>query len=117
MSSRSKEGTWWLLQAVTGIILLFAVTLHIVRVHVYGSFRGLPTYRDVVLALRNPMIATLSVIFTIAVTYHALYGIKMVIVELSILKKSERLDKILLALGILINVYVILIMLFVNLYI
>ncbi len=115
MSSRSREGIKWLLQAITGVILIFTVTLHIIRVHIYGSFKGLPTYGDVVFALRNPLMASLSIIFTLAVTYHALYGLKMVIDELSIIKNTELVNKILLIVGILINVYVIFIIIFVNL--
>ena len=114
MSSRSREGFWWLLQALSGLLLLFFVTLHIVRVHLYGSFKGLPSYLDVVNALRNPWLAILAVMFTIVVAYHALYGIKNVLEELGLVKYTELLSRVLIFLGAAIIAYIIYIVFFVN---
>lgn len=103
--SWDKRGFGWLLQALTGVLLTFFVTAHIIRVHLEGSHKGLPTYEEVLSAFKNPLIVVAELVLAIAATYHAMYGLYMVAVEAELL--SEGKARILFAtLGVVVLLYI-----------
>jgi len=93
--SWGRRGLGWLLQAVTGALLVLLIGAHIVRVHLEGSYKGLPTYQDVLAAFRNPLIVVAELALSISVIYHAMYGLYMVVIEAGLL--GERRAKVLFA--------------------
>ncbi len=84
-----KKGAGWVLQVLTGALLTLLITLHLVRVHVQGSYKGLPTYEEVLRAFKNPVTVALELALVGAALYHALYGIHMVLVEAGILREDK----------------------------
>ncbi|MCC6059305.1 MAG: hypothetical protein LM563_03570 [Thermofilum sp.] len=83
--SWGRRGLGWLLQAVTGALLVVLISAHIVRVHLEGSYKGLPTYQDVLSAFKNPLIVAAELALSFSVIYHAMYGLYMVVVEAGLL--------------------------------
>lgn len=72
----------WFLQAVSGILLIFFLTLHMVAQHFIGQ-SGVLSYQEVVAYLRNPVIFVLETAFAASVLFHALAGVRAVILDLS----------------------------------
>lgn len=103
--SWGRRGLGWLMQALTGGVLVLLVMAHIIRVHLEGSHKGLPTYSEVLRAFKNPLIVAAELALTAAVTYHAMYGLYVVAVEAGLLgeKKARALFT---ALGVAIFAYV-----------
>lgn len=101
-----KSGVAWFLQAVTGAVLALAVSAHIVRVHLLGSAHGIPTYEEVLAALKNPLVMLGELVLAFSATYHALYGLHMVLVESKLLSE-EKSRKVLTALGIALATWII----------
>ncbi|MEM0267586.1 MAG: hypothetical protein QXT33_07230 [Thermofilum sp.] len=87
--SWGKKGVGWVLQALTGVLLVLFVTAHIIRVHLEGSHKGLPTYEEVISAFKNPLIAAAELALAAAVTYHAMYGLYTVTVEAELLRERR----------------------------
>jgi len=106
VSLRSRSGKAWFLQAVTGAILTLAALAHVYRVHLTGSAHGIPTYEEVIQALKNPLVMAGEVVLAVAATYHALYGLHMVLVEAQAMREDAS-KKILAGMGILIMTWII----------
>src|SRR5659263_288018 len=65
----AERPAWgWILQAVTGVLVLVLITVHMVANHFIVS-RGLRDYRDVVAYLSNPIVVVWELVFLIAVSY------------------------------------------------
>ncbi len=79
----------WLSQAISGILLVLLLGMHWVAQH-YLAAGGLRTYAEVVSYLENPLVLVLEVAFLVVVTYHALLGVRAVLLDLS---PGERLDQ------------------------
>ncbi len=88
---RMGAGRWgWLLQAVSGILLVVLVGLHWLAQHFLAA-GGLRTYADVVAYLRQPIIFGLEVAFLIVVTAHALLGVRAILLDLGLGPRADRL--------------------------
>lgn len=79
----------WLLQAVSGVLLVALLGLHWVAQH-YVAAGGLRTYQDVVYYLRNPWVFLLEAAFLILVTVHALLGLRGILFDLGLGQRAER---------------------------
>ena len=79
--NKSKTGWGWLGQAISGIVLVALLGLHWVAQH-YLASGGLRTYSDVVAYLGNPLVLILEVAFLVVVTYHALMGVRAILLDL-----------------------------------
>ena len=99
-----RRGLGWLLQAVTGVLLVLFVGAHIVRVHLEGSYKGLPTYRDVLAVFKNPLIVAAELALSLSVIYHAMYGLYMVVIEAGLLGE-RRAKAVFTAIGIVLVFY------------
>jgi len=83
-------GRWeWLLQAVSGILLVVLVGLHWVAQHFLAA-GGLRTYADVVAYLQQPIIFGLEAAFLIMVTAHALLGVRAILLDLGLGPRTDR---------------------------
>ena len=83
------SGRWgWLLQAVSGILLVVLVGLHWVAQHFLAA-GGLRTYADVAAYLRQPVIFGLETAFLIVVTTHALLGVRAILLDLGLGPRAD----------------------------
>ncbi|HXF70420.1 MAG TPA: hypothetical protein VNK89_11500 [Thermoflexus sp.] len=95
----------WIWQAVTGLLLLILLTLHMVFNH-FVVEGGLRTYWDVVAYLSNPVVFVWEIVFLIVVTAHALMGVRAILLDLGIRPTADRwLKRALTVLGVVIIGY------------
>jgi succinate dehydrogenase hydrophobic anchor subunit len=83
---RSAGGGWgWLLQVITGGALLILVVVHLVAQHfVVQAPGGLRDYQQVLAYLGNPVIVVIESLFLIAVTWHAMLGVRSILLDLGL---------------------------------
>ena len=98
-SGRSSRAWWW--TALTGAGLLLLLTVHMVAHHfVVEDVGGLRSYEQVLDYIASPVIFTLELFFLIAVTIHALLGLRGVLFDLGIgVRARRRTDLLLWLLG------------------
>ena len=88
--TRERTSSWsWILQAFTGIMLVVLLGLHMVVQH-FVVTGGLRQYQQVVQYISNPFVFLLEIAFLIIVTWHALLGVRAVILDLGLKPASER---------------------------
>ena len=83
---RSPGGGWgWLLQVVTGGALLVLVVVHLVAQHfVVQAPGGLRDYAQVLAYLGNPVMVVIESLFLVAVTWHAMLGVRSILLDLGL---------------------------------
>jgi succinate dehydrogenase hydrophobic anchor subunit len=103
-STRSRGWRW---TAITGVALLVLVTIHMVAHHfVVESIGGLRTYADVLDYIRTPVIFVIEGVFLVAVTVHAMLGLRSVLLDFGLTERWRHLmERSLVALGIVTAVY------------
>ncbi len=89
--NKSRTGWGWLGQAISGVALVGLLGLHWVAQH-YLAAGGMRTYADVVAYLGNPLAVLLELAFLVVVTYHALMGMRAILLDLG---PGERLTRLL----------------------
>ncbi len=88
--TRERAGSWsWILQAMTGLLLLVLLGLHMIAQH-FMVKGGLRDYAAVVNWLSNPFIFLIEIVFLIVVTWHALLGVRAVLLDLGLKPITER---------------------------
>ncbi|MEW5986769.1 MAG: hypothetical protein AB1791_09060 [Chloroflexota bacterium] len=98
-SSSGRAGALWLIQAMTGLLLIGLLALHMTAHH-FVVEGGLRTFAEVVAYVANPAIFFLEVTFLVIVTIHALLGVRAVIVDLGPGRRAVRtLDTLLWIVG------------------
>lgn len=75
-------GTLWLVQAISGLLLILLLGLHMIAHHFIVE-GGLRTFQDVIDYVSNPIIFALEVAFLIIVTPHAMLGLRAIILDLN----------------------------------
>jgi succinate dehydrogenase hydrophobic anchor subunit len=105
-SGEVTKPTWgWVLQAVTGMLVLVLVTLHMIANH-FVVKNGLRDFADVVAYMSNPVVVVLEVVFLVAVTWHGLLGLRAVLFDFGFSPKVESLiTRVLSGLGVVIVAY------------
>ena len=88
---RRQAGWGWLSQAISGILLVLLLGMHWVAQH-YLAAGGMRTYAEVVAYIANPLVLMLEIVFLVMVTYHALLGVRAVLLDLG---PSQRLVRVL----------------------
>jgi succinate dehydrogenase hydrophobic anchor subunit len=98
---RGRSVRLWHWTAGSGMALVLLATLHIVAQHfIVDQKGGLRTYGEVLSYISNPVIFVLEAGFLIAVTIHAMLGIRSVLHDLDLSSRSvRRLDVALWVLG------------------
>lgn len=83
---RPTGGAWgWLLQVITGGALLVLVVVHLVAQHfVVEAPGGLRDYAQVLAYLGNPVMVVIESLFLVAVTWHAMLGIRSILLDLGL---------------------------------
>lgn len=78
--ARSRAGRLWLLQALTGAVLVGVLAVHLVAQHFLAP-GGLRDYANVVEYLRQPLAAVIEVMLLGSVVLHACLGIRSSLVD------------------------------------
>jgi succinate dehydrogenase hydrophobic anchor subunit len=82
--------TWaWIVQVVSGGLLLVLVTVHMIANHFLVD-GGLRTYAQVVAYVGNPLILALEIAFLLVVTWHAMLGLHAVLLDLGLKGRAAR---------------------------
>jgi succinate dehydrogenase cytochrome b556 subunit len=88
--TRERTSSWsWILQAFTGVMLVVLLGLHMVVQH-FVVEGGLRRYQQVVEYISNPFVFLLEVAFLVVVTWHAMLGVRAIILDLGLQPKTER---------------------------
>lgn len=90
MQSQQRSSWGWFWQSVTGIALILLVGLHMVAQH-FVAVGGLRDYRQVVEYLSNPLLVVIEIAFLVAVTAHAMLGVRSILFDLGLNARQERL--------------------------
>jgi succinate dehydrogenase hydrophobic anchor subunit len=85
---QTRQSLAWLGQAVSGVLLIVIVLLHLYFHHF--AAQGLLDANEGVTHVSSPLIFILEILFVIVVTYHALLGIRAVIFDLSLSEAARR---------------------------
>jgi succinate dehydrogenase cytochrome b556 subunit len=89
-SSATEKPAWgWILQAITGVALLFLVTLHMIANHFMVS-RGLRDTADVQSYFSNPLVVAIEVTFLAVVVWHGLLGLRSILFDFGFSTRTER---------------------------
>lgn len=103
--NRTNGGLGWLGQAVSGLLLLILLGLHMIAHHFIVK-GGLRDYQDVLNYIHSPLIAGIEMLFLVVVSYHAMIGLRSVLLDLGLSRSQEKwVTRTVTALGVLIVVY------------
>jgi len=103
--NQARSGWVWLGQAASGVLLVVLLGLHWVAQH-YLASGGLRSFAEVLAYLKNPLALLLELSFLAVVTYHALFGLRAILLDLGPGRRLRQLlDITLLALGIATLIY------------
>lgn len=86
---RDSSTTVWIIQAVTGLLLIVLLGLHMIAHHFIVE-GGLRTYQDVLDYISNPVIFVLEILFLIVVTPHAMLGLQGIVLDLGPSESAQR---------------------------
>jgi succinate dehydrogenase cytochrome b556 subunit len=100
--AKEPKASWsWMWQVFTGVALLVLLGLHFIANHFIAK-GGLRDFADVVSYLRNPIILVLEVLFLVAVTTHAMLGVRAIVLDFGLSDRAEkRLSQVLTVVGVL----------------
>jgi succinate dehydrogenase hydrophobic anchor subunit len=84
----ARQSLAWLGQAVSGVLLVVIVLLHMYFHHFQVG--GLLSSSEVVVHVSGNIIFTLEILFIIVVTYHALLGVRAIIFDLKLSDAARR---------------------------
>jgi succinate dehydrogenase hydrophobic anchor subunit len=76
----TRAGAWWLVKAVSGVLLVVFLGMHLVAQHFLVP-GGLRDFASVVSYLRNPIALTAELGLLAAVATHAALGVRAVLVD------------------------------------
>ena len=98
---RGRSARLWYWTAGSGMALVLLATMHIVAQHfIVHQKGGLRTYAEVLTYISNPVIFVLEAGFLLAVTIHAMLGIRSILHDLDLSHRAtRRLERALWALG------------------
>lgn len=98
---RGRSARLWYWTAGSGMALVLLATMHIVAQHfIVDQTGGLRTYAEVLTYISNPVIFVLEAGFLLAVTIHAVLGIRSILHDLDLNPRAARvLDRALWTLG------------------
>ena len=88
--TRERASSWsWILQAFTGALLVVLLGLHMVVQH-FVVAGGLRDYHQVAVYLSNPFLFLLEISFLVIVTWHAMLGVRAILLDLGLKPSAER---------------------------
>lgn len=98
-------GALWLVQAFSGLLLVLLLLLHMVAHH-FVVEGGLRDFQQVVDYVSNPAIFTISILFLVVSSIHAMLGTRAILMDFGLGRGAQRAVNWLLAIaGVVIIVY------------
>ena len=85
----NSAGAYWLVQVITGLLLILLLGLHMVAHH-FVVEGGLRNFEEVIDYISNPVIFVLEVLFLIVVTPHAMLGLLSIVMDLGPSESAAR---------------------------
>jgi succinate dehydrogenase hydrophobic anchor subunit len=86
---KDSAGAYWLVQVITGLLLILLLGLHMIAHH-FVVEGGLRNFEEVIDYISNPIIFVLEVLFLIVVTPHAMLGLQSIVMDLGPGESAER---------------------------
>jgi succinate dehydrogenase hydrophobic anchor subunit len=86
---KDSAGAWWIVQAITGLLLILLLGLHMIAHHFIVE-GGLRNFDQVIEYISHPVIFALEVLFLVVVTPHAMLGLQSILMDLGPSPKAER---------------------------
>lgn len=80
-AQRDRSGSMWLVQAITGLLLVAILGTHMV-VHHFVVEGGLRDFDQVMDYVANPFVMVIEILFVIFATIHALLGVRSILIDL-----------------------------------
>ena len=80
-AQRDRSGAMWLMQALTGLLLVGILGMHMIAHHFIVE-GGLRDYQQVLDYVANPIIFAIEIVFVIVAVIHALLGVQAIITDL-----------------------------------
>ena len=80
-AQRDRSGSLWLIQALSGLLLVVILGLHMIAHHFIVE-GGLRNYQQVLDYVSNPLVFVIEVLFVILGTVHALLGVKAIVTDI-----------------------------------
>ena len=78
---RDRSGSLWLVQAFSGLLLVFILGAHMIAHHFIVE-GGLRDYQQVLAYVANPFVFIIELAFVIFATVHALLGVRAILIDL-----------------------------------
>lgn len=78
---RDRSGSLWLVQAFSGLLLVFILGAHMIAHHFIVE-GGLRNYQQVLEYVANPVVFIIEVLFVILAVIHALLGVRAIVIDL-----------------------------------
>jgi succinate dehydrogenase / fumarate reductase membrane anchor subunit len=101
----NRAATVWITQAITGLLLIVILTLHMISHH-FVVEGGLRDYQQVLAYVQNPLVFILELVFIVIATAHALLGVRAVILDIGLSEGAKRtLNWVLAIIGVITLVY------------
>ncbi len=82
--------TAWVLQVVSGVLLIFLLGAHIVAQH-FVVKGGLRDYAQVVSYLANPAVLAVESLFVVVLIWHAMLGLRAVLLDFGFGRRGQAL--------------------------
>jgi succinate dehydrogenase hydrophobic anchor subunit len=86
---RISAASIWIIQAVSGLLLILLLGLHMIAHHFIVE-GGLRTYQDVIDYISHPVVFILEILFLIVVAPHAMLGLRGIIMDLGPSESARR---------------------------
>ncbi len=100
----SRRLNTWVWQALSGLLLVVLLAVHLIVNHFAAG--GLLTYQQVVAYLSNPWVLGLEILFLATVIFHALAGVRALVLDTGVSAKTARaVTAVLVVLGLLLFGY------------
>ena len=80
----------WILQVVSGVLLVLLLGVHIIMQHFVAS-GGLRDYAQVVSYLSNPVVLAVEILFVIVLVWHAMLGLRAVLLDFGFGRRGQAL--------------------------
>ena len=88
-SQRGRGGTTaWILQVVSGVLLVVLLGVHIVAQH-FVVKGGLRDYAQVVSYLSNPAVLAIESMFVVVLIWHAMLGLRAVLLDFGFGRRGQ----------------------------
>lgn len=89
MQNKKRSSWGWFWQAVTGILLVLLLGLHMVAQH-FIAVGGLRDFQEVIAYLSSPIIVFCELAFLVSVTVHAMLGVRSMLFDLGLNAQMEQ---------------------------